>query len=779
MAGPTISSITILTATVPINGLFEATCAISGSYSNPYDFDAISLEGRFVDPNGHPWTPFPGYWDQQFTVITQNNTHGETYTAGATTWKQRFRPTIAGTWTFQLVATTPGGTTISASHTFVCSGALSPNPHLGPWKVDSNRLYRYEDGTWFAPVGHNYAHDDRDYHLTGTAGADDFLGRLGANGATATRIWFHPHFGTDIEEYTSGATLYSGWDNHYAGVAGSAYNLIAAWVMDYRMQKAMDEGLSVILVLQAQGPFSTESDAEFTHNPYKASNGGTVDDSDPTTVFTDGTALTNFQRRLRYMLARWGAYASLGLLEFGNEMASIGTSSKDGYLSSTVRSQLGSFLTALISYWKARDPWKHLWTLSQEIEPAALGGGAGSGRFDNLWLLASIDIGQLHRYHDSEESKNGDIGTSYQIETDFEARIGKPILHGERGLYRPGGTPPEADFNPTTSVLGDVKVAHLLMGTHFHNELWFDLVTKTRFGGHFWWGSYLRDDTAKNRTSGTLHGLSWAFPLDTHYVAVAAFLADEDLATWGAIRDITKTMSLPGNLFGGGMADSIHAWVWLRDEKNRYDSGRLPSGMTLASLTSVEPFAMGAASLISEEDFDLGNGAYLISVEPWATGLSKLTSVEPFNLGIAEITTPTINVRGMASGLYDVELWATGGAGGRVAILTATSAGGSMLIVLPSMTGDIALKITQGGLVGTPGRTIFRSVEPFTFGGLNHGMTSVEPFVLGAANRASFVSVEPFGMGFSAFESQEPFDLGGRFYLGTAPASPKLGWRDR
>lgn len=779
MAGPTISSITVLTATVPVNGLFEATCAISGSYANPFDPDTIALEGRFVDPNGVPHTPFPGFWTQLYTATGRNNTHGELYaTSGSAHWRQRFRPTIVGTWSFQLVATTPGGTTISASNTFVCTGALSPNPHLSPWVVNSNNLYTFEDGHWFAPVGHNYAFDDRDYTIAGTAGADDFLTRMAAAGANTTRIWMHPFYGSDLEEFTSGATMYSGWDNHYTGNAGQDYNLIAGWVMDYRLQKAMDQGLSVILVLQAQGPFSTESDSHYTDNPYDSANGGPLDSADPTTLFTSGTALAFYQRRWRYILARYGAYASVGLIEVGTDMGHIGTSGKDGYLSSTVRGQMGGFIDAMIDYWNAMDPWTHLWTWSQEWEQVALGGPPGL-HFDNIALDSRIAVGQLHRYHDSEQTKNGDVGTAYDILTDYEARIGKPILYGERGLFGA----PEPNFDPTTSSLTDVQISHLLVGTAFHNDLWFNLVVKTRWGGYFWWGSYLRDDSTKHRSSGTRHGVAWAFPLDAHYAGVAAFLAGEDLSSWGPIRDITKTMVIPVSLFGGGMADATHAWVWLRDALNRYDSGILPSGMTYAGLTIAEPFWLGGlASLTLVETYGLGHpAAQLTLVEKYGVGLSSGLAVEPFDFGVVGLVvpTPTITIRGMADGAYDVEVWNTL-PGDRVTSIAATSAAGTMVVTLPSIDRDVALKISQGGIGGTPLRAMLALVEGFNFGAFQGALVVSEPFTLGALLRASLTLAEPFSLGLASLVIVEPFDLGSRVYLaGSAPASPKLGWRDR
>ncbi len=83
------------------------------------------------------------------------------------------------------------------------------------------------------------------------------------------------------------------------------------------------------------------------------------------------------------------------------------------------------------------------------------------------------------------------------------------------------------------------------------------------------------------------------------------------------------------------------------------------------------------------------------------------------------------------------------------------------------------------------GLAVADSVEPWNFGEGMVGNSSVEPFDFGFLAYAD--SVEPFNFGANVrADSIEPFDFGssggsrgGGGYLGPAPASPVMGYRDR
>ncbi len=90
-------------ADVPVNGLFETSIENSTSYSNK--FRDVTLNATFTSPSGVD-TPFWGFFDGDGTggpgrmdIINnwQDDTCGE---ETGTTWKLRFMPTEAGTWTY-------------------------------------------------------------------------------------------------------------------------------------------------------------------------------------------------------------------------------------------------------------------------------------------------------------------------------------------------------------------------------------------------------------------------------------------------------------------------------------------------------------------------------------------------------------------------------------------------------------------------------------------------------------------------------------------------------
>src|ERR1035437_2963311 len=166
MAGPVISGISVLTPSVEKYGLVEIRCTISGTYTNVFDYNEIKLDGNFTAPDSSVLVQ-PGFWYQNYTVTGRSNTHGETYGAsGAPEWRVRFMPNQVGIYTFTLTATNAGGATTSTSGNFTVTTTAK---HISPWRI-VNKQFRYDDGQWFAPIGRNYAFEDRNYTLDGTAG---------------------------------------------------------------------------------------------------------------------------------------------------------------------------------------------------------------------------------------------------------------------------------------------------------------------------------------------------------------------------------------------------------------------------------------------------------------------------------------------------------------------------------------------------------------------------------------------------------------------------------
>ena len=107
------------------------------------------------------------------------------YPTGVDTWMVRFAPPTVGTWQVRLRATDASGTVVTAPTAFTVTAATSPQNHgfVRTAPLDP-RYLRFEDGTPFAGVGHNWGFgDDVTYE------ADDFVALVGSDTANFFRLW--------------------------------------------------------------------------------------------------------------------------------------------------------------------------------------------------------------------------------------------------------------------------------------------------------------------------------------------------------------------------------------------------------------------------------------------------------------------------------------------------------------------------------------------------------------------------------------------------------------
>lgn len=653
--------------------LFEVGFELSQTYANPFDPGMIAVEVTFTSPTGVAKT-MPAFWSQTFEVRPGTESF-EVYDAVADPgWVARFAPSEVGTYTYRIEAVDAQGRTGSAGpFTFQSGSSLRP----GLVRVDpgSPLGMRFDDGTGYAPLGHNAAFEEgAPADRNGISYYRDLLQRFSPQ-ENWTRIWMTDFNRSALE-----------WGpNHYSGFydGPGVYSLESAWRMDRILEMASERGLMVQLVLADHGAFSDRWSRRCNNpgdgctpgepgydpgNPYNQINGGPIPDDRPDLFFSDPGAAELFRQRLRYIVSRWGAYANVLAWELFNEVQFVGYAEHNPGNDPALRTAIQNWHHDMAEYLGDIDPFDHLVTTSSD----------SAGLTGPIWEDPLIDLVQVHDYNFDTVTSARDLALHESV-TSLQATHGKPVIIGEFGIgavQRPGGglgnpernyelTPnPDHQFDPATFPGANVDEQHLLEGTHIHNGAWAGALSRSG-AMSWWWGTYLIDNGARNRTPPE-------FPLnDRVFPALTTFLQDEDLSdpSWAAASVIPS----PG-VIALGLQDEDRALLWVRETANEFGSGSPPASTSGRTTSGAE-----------------------------------------------------VDVSAMVDGSYIVDVHATTGAGELLASVDATATGGMLHIEVPDFVGDVALKIRPGiadlSLTKTdpPGRAPTGRNLPYTVTVTNNG----------------------------------------------------------
>lgn len=208
---------------------------------------------------------------------------GEYIAVGARGLRIRHTARQAGRHRWQLVD--PEGAQLAAGELTVAAG----DGPQGPIRIHPRnpRLLAYADGTAWIPIGPNiaWALPDRLVNL------ERYFARLAEQGGTHARLWL------------------ASWCGQFEGTEPDAYDLPAAWVVDEILASARRHGLRLTIVI--------DNHHDLVHGkrfPYgndyiaRARN------------FLAAKPSAQYQRKLRYLLARWGADDTVAVWELFNEV---------------------------------------------------------------------------------------------------------------------------------------------------------------------------------------------------------------------------------------------------------------------------------------------------------------------------------------------------------------------------------------------------------------------------------------------------------------------------
>lgn len=421
---------------LPETCVVGARCEIGGSLDlspkNPFDPAELALDLELSAPSGTTTTR-PGFYFQDFA----DNDGAPGAALGRPEWRSRFLPTESGQWRWRWNITLPTRNLHSAWRELMIGPAANDWHGLVRVSAKDARFLAFEDGTSYLPIGENigwYDTDVREYRT--------WLDKLKAVQANYFRVWlaswgFAPEWtspeGSTLGDYTA--------------------RLDRLWALDRVFELAAERNLRLMLCLHYHGAYSSNTNSEWADNPLNAKNGGPLQKA--ADFFTNATAAELSKRRLRYLVARYGAEPALLAWELFNEVDL--TDQHSPQVLAAWHRQMAAELRRL-------DPYPHLISTSTS-QVASLYGIEKA-----LYSLPEIDFAQVHEYG-GPLGKEDFISRIPSLAASFAA-YGKPVFFSELGVDSRGAAE-------------TLAADPLFIG--LHDLLWVPLFAPSLGSGMTWW----------------------------------------------------------------------------------------------------------------------------------------------------------------------------------------------------------------------------------------------------------------------------------------------------
>lgn len=424
---PDIQSINFVDSIIEQYGKFEFSVELTASYTNPYDYDDISVSAVFTRPDGSQQL-VDGFFMQDYEM---NLVNGSLSDIGDGHFKVRFSPDQIGEWRYQVSVKDRNGTAIFDEHKFECTSSTSPHNN-GFVRIKESNYLEFDNGDQLILVGENMAWESSNIYTN----YRDWLDKLTSNGGNFIRLW-HAHWGLGIE-----------WRANWQGFSGlRKYKEPNGFYQDWLYDYCAEKGIYVMLCLQHHGPVSSQVNPNWNDSPYNIANGGPCQNT--WDFFTNEQAIAHTKNRYRYILARWGYSRSIQSWELFNEV-----NWTDDFLAH--QTEIQDWHAEMSSFLKNHDPYKHLVTTSYADED-----------LDSfVWASPDIDFTQTHFYINSPNIER----TLADGTRNYLKKYEKPSLNGEFGL---GPNPNLSNADPD--------------GIHLHNGIWGSLFGGGMGTAMTWW----------------------------------------------------------------------------------------------------------------------------------------------------------------------------------------------------------------------------------------------------------------------------------------------------
>ncbi len=388
--------------------------------SNPFDPSLARIGVSITRPDGKVIAT-EGFWYQEYKIQDVNG-QKSAQKVGPAYWRIAFSSTAPGTYAIAIVPEVNGTKLAPINYSITTNYATTT-------KVSTSGKSFVRGSEPFVPIAYNIAWANRFEEIDKY---NQWFSKASKAGVNVARVWMAA-WSLGIE-----------WSD--TGLGDYTKRLDRAWILDQVFAIAAKYKIGVDLVLLNHGAFSTTTNPEWYSNPYSASNGGPL--AGPGEFATNDVAWKFWERRLRYIIARYGAQPSLFTWEWWNEVNFTPITSTD--LTSWIKKS-----KSILDTW---DSYKTLTTSSWSSS-------ASMQNWDTL------DYAVTHVYDPADPIKS----LTVQFDALRAAVPNKPILVGEMG----SGSVTEDPFSDPT-------------GLHLHNSQW--AATFVGFAGpasYWWWDTYV------------------------------------------------------------------------------------------------------------------------------------------------------------------------------------------------------------------------------------------------------------------------------------------------
>lgn len=411
---------------------------------NPYDPDSVRLDARITLPSGASRI-VPLFHDRP--CQRGRDALGKEWVkpSGPARWALRFTPRDPGEHSVVILRTS-GGRRTEELERFALSVKPAEASARGFLRVNPERPERFvfDSGEGYFALGHNVCWTTREQ---GTYGYDRYFRRMAKAGENYTRVWL----------CTWGISLDT--EKPYT------VDLTDAWRLDHVLSEAQRRGLYVKLCIDN----FYDHRYHWDQSPFNRANGGPC--ATPLQRFTSVEADRLTRARMRYLVARYGAFTSLLAYELWNEMEyAIGSLDRldAGLTDAQIRDRV--YLPWTLRTARAlqqMDSHDHLVTTSLGMHT----------HWEGLWDESSIQIAQYHsyiHYTDMLRTREEEDAAAFALRgVSHITGHGKPALLSEFGYMGEGS---HSSMNPK-----DPK------GIALHNSLWAGAFSGAAGTPMLWW----------------------------------------------------------------------------------------------------------------------------------------------------------------------------------------------------------------------------------------------------------------------------------------------------